>query len=71
MPATASRTLQTGHVGINVSDLNRSIDFYTQVFGFEVSARGTEPDRRFAFLTSEGSRANHPVGVVSARIPRG
>ncbi|MEO3782285.1 VOC family protein [Actinocorallia sp. B10E7] len=29
-------TLQTGHVGLNITDLDRSVAFYTQVFGFEV-----------------------------------
>ncbi|GAA4634894.1 VOC family protein [Actinoallomurus vinaceus] len=54
MPTAVSPALQTGHVGLNVSDLDRSIAFYTQVFGFEVGAQGAEPGRRFAFLTSEG-----------------
>ena len=43
-------TLQTGHVGLNVTDLARSIDFYRQVFGFEVL--GADP--RYAFLGRDG-----------------
>ena len=43
-------TLQTGHVGLNVTDLARSIDFYRQVFGFEVL--GVDP--RYAFLGRDG-----------------
>ncbi|GAA0313950.1 VOC family protein [Actinoallomurus spadix] len=47
-------TLQTGHVGLNVTDLERSIAFYTRVFGFEVTAEGKEEGRRFAFLGRDG-----------------
>ena len=30
----------TGHVGLNVADLDRSIDFYARVFGWDVKGRG-------------------------------
>jgi lactoylglutathione lyase len=33
-------TFATGHVGLNVADLDRSLDFYARVFGWEVKARG-------------------------------
>jgi len=33
-------TFATGHVGLNVTDLERSVDFYTRVFGWSVRARG-------------------------------
>jgi len=46
--------LATGHVGLNVVDLDRSKAFYQQVFGFEVAAEGTEADRRWAFLAADG-----------------
>lgn len=42
--------LQTGHVGLNVTDLGRSITFYTGVFGLDVLGRSDEDGRRFAFL---------------------
>ncbi|WP_340558556.1 VOC family protein [Streptomyces sp. GSL17-111] len=42
--------LQTGHVGLNVTDMNRSLGFYRQVFGFDVLAEGKEDGRRWAFL---------------------
>lgn len=48
-------TLQTGHVGLNVTDLDRSVAFYTRVFGFDVAAEGKEEGRRFAFLGHEGT----------------
>ncbi|MEN8374814.1 MAG: VOC family protein [Gemmatimonadota bacterium] len=45
---------QTGHVGINVTDLDRSLDFYRAVFGFETVGRSDDPGRRYAFLAQEG-----------------
>lgn len=47
------KQLQTGHVGLNVSDLDRSKEFYRNVFGFEVMGESREEGRRFVFL-SEG-----------------
>lgn len=47
-------TLRTGHVGVNVTDLDRSLSFYQRVFGFEVQAEGREPGRRWAFLGRDG-----------------
>jgi len=46
--------LATGHVGLNVVDLDRSLAFYQQAFGFEVAAEGSEADRRWAFLAADG-----------------
>ncbi|MER7757157.1 VOC family protein [Kitasatospora sp. NPDC097643] len=51
---TPLRTLQTGHVGLNVTDLARSIDFYRVVFGLAVTHEGTDPQRRFALLGRDG-----------------
>jgi catechol 2,3-dioxygenase-like lactoylglutathione lyase family enzyme len=45
-----AKTLQTGHVGVNVTDLERSLAFYRAVFDFEVMAEGKEDNRRWAFL---------------------
>jgi len=41
-----AKTLQTGHVGVNVTDLERSLVFYRAVFDLEVMADGKEDDRR-------------------------
>ncbi len=46
--------LRTGHVGLNVTDLDRSTDFYAAVLGLQVQARGDDPQRRWAFLGRDG-----------------
>ena len=52
--ATATMTLTTGHIGLNVSDLARARDFYRAIFGFEVLAESSEPGREFVFLGQPG-----------------
>jgi lactoylglutathione lyase len=47
MTATA---LKTGHVGINVTDLRRSVAFYREFFGLGLIGEKTEGEDRFAFL---------------------
>jgi catechol 2,3-dioxygenase-like lactoylglutathione lyase family enzyme len=42
-------TFATGHVGLNVADLDRSIDFYVSVFGWAMKGRGDG----YAFLGDE------------------
>ncbi len=54
MAAQSTQSLTTGHVGLNVSDLNRSKRFYREVFGFQVTEESHKPHRNFAFL-SDGS----------------
>ncbi|GAA4392871.1 VOC family protein [Actinomadura verrucosospora] len=54
METVAIKSLQTGHVGLNVNDLDRSLPFYLRVFGLQVQARGDEPGRRWAFLGRDG-----------------
>lgn len=53
MSATAATQYQTGHVGLNVSDLDRAKRFYTAVFGFDVLNESSEADKRFVFLGQE------------------
>jgi catechol-2,3-dioxygenase len=54
METVAIKALQTGHVGLNVTDLDRSLPFYVRVFGFEVQSEGKEEGRRWAFLGRDG-----------------
>src|SRR5918996_93100 len=39
MPATASAETRIGHVHLKVTDLERSVDFYTNILGFELTTR--------------------------------
>ncbi|EHR52654.1 putative ring-cleavage extradiol dioxygenase [Saccharomonospora marina XMU15] len=48
------KSLQTGHVGLNVTDIERSLPFYVEAFGFEVLAEGKDEGRRWALLGREG-----------------
>ena len=69
------QTVKTGHIGLNVSDLNRSNSFYQEVFGFEVMGESQEEDRQYAFLgygqtlvltlwqQSDGRFAKHQPGL--------
>ena len=50
-----SSTLQTGHIGLNVTNLEDSSNFYRQVFGFQVLNQSLTEGRRFAFLGNEKS----------------
>ncbi|GHC87601.1 hypothetical protein GCM10007079_31890 [Nocardiopsis terrae] len=51
---TPSR-LTTGHIGLNVTDLERSLDFYSRVLGFEVMGQSREQGREYAFLGRDGT----------------
>jgi lactoylglutathione lyase len=47
MPLNA---LETGHVGLNVTDIKRSIEFYRDIFDFKVIGESQQRDREFALL---------------------
>ncbi len=47
--------LQTGHVGLNVTNVDRSKDFYQKVFGFDVIMEGREEGRHYVFLGHGGA----------------
>lgn len=50
-----SSPLTTGHVGLNVSSLERSREFYADVFGFDVLTQSVADGRRFAFLGKDAN----------------
>ncbi|MGW5003008.1 VOC family protein [Streptomyces hydrogenans] len=54
---SAIGTLNTAHIGINVTDLDRSLRFYGDVLGFEVIGSGDADGRRYAFLGQGGTLA--------------
>src|SRR5918995_757896 len=45
---------RTGHVGINVADLPRSVDYYTAGLGLDGIGRSDEEGRRYAFVGTGG-----------------
>jgi lactoylglutathione lyase len=47
--------LGTGHIGLNVTDIDRSRGFYEEVFGLRVARESTEEGRRYLFL-GDGER---------------
>jgi len=53
--STIVPAVQTGHVGLNVSDVEKSAKFYQAVFGFSVANESYEPGRRFIHL-GDGQR---------------
>ncbi|MFJ5267561.1 VOC family protein [Streptomyces sp. NPDC088358] len=65
-------TPRTGHVGLNVTDLDRSLAFYRDVLGFTLLVEGKEDERRYAFLGSSDGDAR-PVLTLwqQARGPYG
>ncbi|MFF0529953.1 VOC family protein [Nocardia amikacinitolerans] len=54
MTAATTLRLATGHIGLNVSELDRSVDFYRRALGFEQLAAGDADGRRWAFLGVDG-----------------
>ena len=53
MSTNHAASYQTGHIGLNVSDLDRSKNFYQEVFGLAAVGESREEGRRFAFLSQE------------------
>ena len=53
MSTNHAASYQTGHIGLNVSDLDRSKNFYQEVFGLTAVGESREEGRRFAFLSQE------------------
>lgn len=47
--------IRTGHIGLNVTQLDRSKEFYQAVFGFEVVAEAEVSGSPFALLGKDGN----------------
>jgi lactoylglutathione lyase len=45
---------QTGHIGLNVTELDRSKAFYQRVFGLDVAGESQQEGRHFIFLAKDG-----------------
>ncbi|MGK2854530.1 MAG: VOC family protein [Microbacteriaceae bacterium] len=73
MSTVTAPQLAPGHVGLNVTDLTRSVDFYRRALGFEQLAINDEGDRRFAFLGFDGTLRltlwQQSDGEFSSRTP--
>ncbi|MCA2208263.1 VOC family protein [Nocardia rosealba] len=54
MTAVTAPALTTGHIGLNVTDLDRSAEFYRRGLGFEELGSGADGARRWAFLGIDG-----------------
>ena len=80
--ATAERTetrpadptaFQTGHIGLNVTQLERATAFYQEVFGFQLLGGGSAPERRYAFLGDSDRLVltlwEQSAGDFSPRLP--
>ncbi|MGW4643102.1 VOC family protein [Sphaerisporangium sp. NPDC004334] len=50
-------TFHIGHVGLNVTDLERSKRFYLRLLGLELLKESAEGDRRYASLGRDGRTA--------------
>jgi catechol 2,3-dioxygenase-like lactoylglutathione lyase family enzyme len=46
--------MKTGHIGLNVNQLDRAVDFYRDVFDLSLVARSDEPGKQYAFLSNDG-----------------
>jgi lactoylglutathione lyase len=47
-------SFQTGHVALNVTELERSSAFYQRLLGLSVAREGTDANKRWAFLGRGG-----------------
>jgi lactoylglutathione lyase len=53
LPSSPSFT--TGHIGLNVSDIERSKQFYQSLFDFDLLGESQEEGRRYVFLARNGA----------------
>ena len=51
------------HIGIRVTDMERSIRFYSELFGFEVVQRFTRPDAEGRLIDTAALKVNDFSGI--------
>ena len=62
--------LEWSHMVFYVEDMERMLDFYTRVLGFEISDRGPLRDREIVFL-SQSPREHHQIAFIGGRTGGG
>lgn len=62
--------LKMEHAAIVVSDMDRSIEFYTNLCGFKVRLHGNNPNREMAFLYLE-AQPDIEIGLIRNINPVG
>ena len=73
MSKKGCRVSQIGHVGIHVSDIDRSIEFYRKVLGLKVSSRMGPPDfpRGVCFMRCEDMHHDLVLFELTKDVDRG
>lgn len=65
--------MRLGHIGLNVSEIGRSVLFYTEVLGFTLRNLSEEPGRKFALLGDDQKNLvtlwQQSEGSFSPRLP--
>ncbi|WP_424217496.1 VOC family protein (plasmid) [Streptomyces sp. BI20] len=62
-------TLRTGHIGLNVTDVDRSAAFYQRVLGLDPLGEGEDGDRRWTFLGHDSELVLALWQQASGRFP--
>jgi catechol-2,3-dioxygenase len=65
---TAVTRMNLNHAVLFVTDVERALDFYTNVLDFEVLSR--EPLMQAVFLTAPGSDNHHDLGLFGGSAPK-
>ena len=60
--------MNLNHAVLFVTDVDRAVDFYTNILEFEVLTR--EPRMQAAFLTAPGSDNHHDLGLFGGSAPK-